>query len=105
MDKKGKNMFDQNMLKQNLIKVLGLENLPEEQKLSLIEKMTDVIQKRLLIRITEELKDEDKDEFIKMSEEKNQMALVGFLQAKIPNLNKIIMEEMTKFKQELVENK
>lgn len=94
-------MFDQNMLKQNLIKALGLENLPEEEKNTLVEKMTEVIQKRILIRITEELKDEDKDEFIKISEEKNEAVLISFLQAKIPNLNKIILEELVSFKQQL----
>ncbi|MFH1838018.1 MAG: DUF5663 domain-containing protein [Candidatus Kuenenbacteria bacterium] len=102
---KGENMFDQIILKQNLIKVLGIEDLPEERKLALIEKMTEVIQKRLLVRITEELKEEDKDEFIKISEEKNEKALIVFLQTKISNLDKIILEEIVKFKQELIEHK
>jgi hypothetical protein len=98
-------MFDQTILKQNIIKVLGLEDLPEKRKLALIEKMTEIIQKRLLIRITEELKEEDKDEFIKISETKDEKALSDFLQTKIPNLDKIILEEIIKFKQELIKNK
>ena len=70
-----------------------------------MEKITGIIQKRMVIRITNELKDEDKDEFIKMSEEKNQDVLASFLQPKIPNLNEIITEEITNIKQELLLNK
>ena len=77
----------------------------QKKKLALMEKITGIIQKRMVIRITNELKDEDKDEFIKMSEEKNQDVLASFLQTKIPNLNEIITEEITNIKQELLLNK
>ncbi len=92
----------QNILKQNLVKILGIEKMPEEQKNTIIEKAIEIIQKKIASRIMEELKDEDKNEFMRISEEKNQMAIAIFLQKKIPNLNKIFMEEMTKIKQELI---
>ncbi|MEK9129981.1 MAG: DUF5663 domain-containing protein [Patescibacteria group bacterium] len=92
----------QNILKQNLVKILGIEKMPEEQKNTIVEKAIEIIQKKIASRVMEELKDEDKNEFIKISEGKNQMAIAIFLQKKIPNLNKIFMEEMTKIKQELI---
>ncbi len=97
----GQNML-QNILKQNLIKILGIEKMPEEQKNAIVEKAIEIIQKKIGNRVIEELNDEDKKEFIKISSEKNQMAIVSFLQKKIPNLNKIFMEEMAKIKQELI---
>lgn len=91
-----------NILSQNLLKELGLENLPEDKKTSLLLDMGRIIQQNVILRALEELKEEDKDEFDRLLAEKvnDQEAVLKFLQSKISNFDAIIEEEVGKFKKE-----
>lgn len=46
-------------LSKNLITMLGLESLPEERRLSILQTASELVQKNILIRLMENLSDED----------------------------------------------
>lgn len=91
-----------NILSQDLLKELGLENLPEDKKTSLLLDIGRIIQQNIILRVLEELKEEDKDDFEKLLAEKinDQDAILAFLQSRISNLDVIVQEEIESFKKE-----
>lgn len=91
-----------NILSQNLLKELGLENLPEDKKTSLFLDIGRIIQQNVILRVLEELKEEDKDDFEKLLAEKinDQDAISAFLQSRISSLDTIVQEEIENFKKE-----
>jgi len=93
-------MDNATMLNKNLIKELGLENLPPEQQEEISMETGRVIYQNIVIRVLETLNEEDSEEFEKFLDEKsdNQDEIYEFLKSKIPNLEEIINEEVAKFK-------
>lgn len=88
--------------KNDLIKELGLENLPEEKKMEIVLSASRVIQQNIILRVLEELKTEkDKTEFDNFLAQKqdDENAILEFLKSKIPNLEEIVNEEINKFKE------
>jgi len=94
--------MDRNLLEANIIEELGLESLPEERKIAIVQMMTDLVQKRVMLRIMEILSEAEKDEFEKLLKEKGESApeVAEFLKEKIPNLDEIVKEEIIKVKEE-----
>jgi hypothetical protein len=93
------------ILKQNIIKDLGLEALPEEEQEEALLSVGRIIFQAVLIRVLQELDDQGKDEFDKLLSEKpnDEEAILKFLTEKVPDLNSIVREEVSKFKQETVD--
>jgi hypothetical protein len=93
------------ILQKNIIKELGLDKLPEKEQEETLLNMGKIIFQSVLIRTMEELDDKGKDEFEKILSEKpnNEEAIMSFLRSKLPNLNKIVDDEVSKFKQESVD--
>jgi hypothetical protein len=93
------------ILQRNIIKELGLDKLPEKEQEETLLNMGKIIFQSVLIRTMEELDDKGKDEFEKILSEKsnNEEAIMSFLRSKLPNLNKIVDDEVSKFKQESVD--
>ena len=95
-------MIDEAVLKQNIIEALHLEALDDDKKIALVEKMAEVVQKKITLRVLEELPEEKKNELEKLID--GSPKKVGdFLQGAMPNFSKVIQEEVVKFKKELVE--
>lgn len=93
------------ILQKNIIKDLGIENLPGKEQEEMLLSMGRIIFQSILIRTMEELDEKGKDEFEKILTEKpnDEEAILGFLQKKIPNLNEIVNDEVEKFKKESVD--
>jgi hypothetical protein len=89
----------------DLIKELGLEDLPAERKMELILGFGRIIQQNVVLRILDELKEKDKKEFDKFLAKKgdDQEAILKFLQSKIPNLDELIEKEIERFKKETID--
>ena len=97
-------MNKQNILNENIVSLLGIEHLADEDKVILIEEMTNLVQKRVLLRILENLKEKDKKELEKITENKAKdetKLIFDFLGNKNPNLLAIIQEEIVALKEEL----
>lgn len=93
------------ILQKNIIKDLGIENLPEKEQEEILLSIGRIIFQSVLIRVMDELTEKEKDKFEKILTEKqnDEKAILGFLQEKVPNLNEIVNEEVAKFKQESVD--
>lgn len=92
------------ILKTDLFEELGIKNLSADEQLVFLEKIGDVIQKRLVIRFLKELGDEQKDRLESMIADQNQDfdAVARFLSAELPNYQEIVEEEIASYKKELV---
>lgn len=92
------------ILQANIIKDLGLDQLPKKEQEETLLIIGRIIFQSVLIRVMEELSDKDKDEFEKVLTEKpnDEKAILGFLKSKIANLDAIVNEEIVKLKQESI---
>ena len=90
------------ILKENIIKSLGIDALPQEQQEEALAKIGNMIFQGVLMKVMENMAEADRDEFEKLLSEKNNEpeAILNFLRSKITNLDEIVNEEIIKFKQE-----
>lgn len=86
----------------NIIKELGIENLPDEQKLRLLEKMAEVVESRLMIRIGEALTEDGRAEFSRLMTDGDQEKVFAWLDAKGVKIDEWLVEEISKMKSELI---
>jgi hypothetical protein len=92
------------VLQENIIKLLGLENLPEDQKQKLLEQMSGVVQSRITRRVDAIFSAEQKDQFNKLTESgANDEQIGNFLKITVPNFDNIATEEIIKFKEEMAQ--
>ena len=92
----------QDSLQKDLITELGLQALPDDKKEEMVLRIGELIQQNVVLRIVSEMPESDKDEFEKVLGEDSGEKTMEFLQAKFPNLNQVVEEEITKFKQEAI---
>ncbi len=93
-------MSNTDLLNQNIIGLLGLESLPDEEKQAMLEKMTALIQKRLMLRVMDALSEEDAQKMAEM--EKNPQEILAFIAEKMPNFEDVVKEEVVKLKEEML---
>ena len=87
-------------LKQNIIAQLGLQDLPEDKRFELLEQMTMLIEKRIMLRLMEELSEEDVTKVEELADKEKE--LVAFMANKVPNLALVIEQETQKVKSEMM---
>jgi len=97
--------MDPKTLEKDIIELLGLENLPEEEKTKLISKMAETVLDRINLRILDALTEADKKKFDQLLKKNPSPQEVDkFLTAKIKNLEEIRMAEILRFKQDIVQD-
>lgn len=52
-------MSNQALLQDDIFQILGLQNMPEDRKLAMLAKISDLVLKRICLRVMDELKDKD----------------------------------------------
>ena len=87
--------------KENIIKELGLEDLPEEKQAELLTTMTESILKRVTIAILERLSEEDKIKFDQVREANDPDKIIEFLREKIDNYDQMVEGVVKEFKEEM----
>ncbi len=92
-------------LKTDLVKELGLENLPEKDQREILLSFSKIVFQAIMLRLLDEMPDETKEELGKLLEEKpeDDEALYNFLKEKVPNFDRICAEEIAKLKAESLE--
>ena len=90
----------QSLLSDNIIALLGLESLPTEEKVQMLDKMVLLVQKRVLLRVMDELQDEDATQMAAL--ENNPQEMMAFIAERVPNFQEIVEEEVTKLKAEML---
>lgn len=89
--------------RQTLIEKLDLENIPNEQKLSILEKAADIVLDRTLLRLTKDLNTEEIEKMNELLESDKQDEVATMLYQKFPNINDIFDEEINIIKAQLVQ--
>lgn len=100
-----KTMEPTQLLKSNIIELLGLQDLPKAKQDDLVAKMSEVVQHRITDRLLERLPvtaQADLDALIAKGATSEEFD--GFLQKVIPEYNQIMAEEITVFKQEMLDD-
>lgn len=93
--------MDNKTIQQNIIKELGLEDLPEEKQAELLTTMTESILKRVTIAILERLSEEDKIKFDQVREANDPDKIIEFLREKIDNYDQMVEGVVKEFKEEM----
>lgn len=86
-----------------LIKDLGIDNLPEDKQNELIIKMTEILLKRIFIETMEKLGEKGREEYEKMSQgqvEPEQVA--AFFRDKIRNYDEMVETIVKEFREEML---
>jgi len=86
---------------QNIIAILGIENLPQARKIQVLDKITTLVQKRLLVRIHQSLAGRFQERLGELLEAGDSETLSEFLEQHVPNLPELIEAETTEVKKEL----
>lgn len=95
-------MIDQKSLKQNIIAALRLDSLPPERQAALLEKMAELVEKRVLLRIIEGISEEDARQFAENAADKSDEEKGKFLMEKFPNFLDMVNEEVARVKEEIL---
>mgnify|MGYP000854610944 CR=1 FL=1 len=91
-------------LPDDIIKEWGLENLSSEEQVSAIEKINQILFQAILSRSLDLLQESEVDELEKIMEmdETTPEIILQFLYQKIPNLEKVRVEEVNNLKQSIL---
>ena len=87
----------------DLIKELGLENLPVERQEKLVEEMSDVVYGRILLRIVDELSEEEAEELNNLFDKGGMEKVDEYLRDKVPDFVSILEEEIKSFGDGMIE--
>jgi len=88
-----------NPIKNNIISALNMDNLPEKEKEDIIISIGSLIYQNVLMRVLETMPDKKQDEFEKLLDNNAQPEEVfSFLRENVDDFEKIIDEEVEKFK-------
>lgn len=92
------------LLKKDILKELGLENLDEETRQSVLDDMTFVIMRGVWVRLFERLDDAKQTELSELIEKtpEDVDAIVGYLKKEVPDYEDVIKAEVARYKELLL---
>jgi len=90
-------------MQQDLIKLLGLEELPYQEQIRLIDQATEILEYRVLERVLPELTAEQQDELKQAIEETG--AGLQYLEEHVENFTQIVQEEVKQVRKEMFATK
>ncbi len=88
-------------LQQSIIEVLGLESLPPERKIVLLDQMSSLVQKRVALEIMESLSEKDKAAFANATVNTDEPAVQEILKRNKINILAITESQVAKLKAEM----
>lgn len=94
--------MNKELLQKNIISLLGLEALSQEKKIQLLEKVTDLVFKRTMVKVMEALSEKDQTELEKLIDAGDSDKTSEFVAEKIPNFEEIMNKEIIAVKEEMV---
>ena len=94
----------QKALQANLLKELGIEDLPLEQKEKILLDVTTIINQNISLRLLEELPEAKAKELETLLTDfaDDPEKLEIFFRQEMPNFSEIVQEEIAKYKQQLL---
>ncbi len=95
--------FD-SLVNQNIVNILDLQILNEKDRVGIISKISNLVQKKIIIRIIEFLDEQNVNLLAQLlNTEENDQEILGFLDDKVPHLEEIVFSEVNKMKKELAD--
>lgn len=94
--------LDQTQLREELITAFHLEQVPEDKRDELLEKMGEALLKRVFLATMEKIGDEGVKEYEALLEkEAKQEEIEAFFETKIPGYSVFVREVAEEFKEEM----
>jgi len=90
------------LIENDIFELLGLKDIPEEQKEELMTKIIEGVESRVVLRIDDLLEDADRDNFGKILDQGDDQAIADFLQTKNINVGQLAAEEALLMKNEIL---
>jgi len=87
--------------KKSFFTLLGLEAMDDAQKGKLLEDASRLLEKRVFLRIFDNLSEADKKIAVDVFEGNNEDAKIEFLKKRVKDFAKLVNEEVEKFKKEM----
>jgi hypothetical protein len=85
----------------NLLNDLGLGNLPDTEKNSLLKHIYETLEMRVGMRLADQMTNQQLDEFEQYFEAKDDAGAFKWLESNFPNYKDIVQEEFDKLKHEV----
>ncbi len=86
---------------ENIIKALGIQSLPDEQKARILDQSATMVEQRLLLRLMKSLTDAKRDQLNKILTTEDRAQLDEFIAQEAPNFGEWVLEETTAIRDEL----
>lgn len=94
-------MLEQKKLEESIISLLGIQALPDEQKLALLDKMSNLTQKRVSLRVLEKLDKEEQEVFMASIDKGDEKKVKDILERYDIDVITLAQEEIVKLKDEM----
>lgn len=88
-------------LDNNLLKELGLEELPAEEKNKMLSHIYETLEMRVGVKLADQMTDEQLDEFEQYINKDDQDGALKWLEANFPNYKQVVADELETLKQEI----
>ena len=88
-------------IEQDILKELGIDQLPPERQEEVLTAMTEAVLKRLILRLVGAMGEEQRKQFEEIANAGDQEKISQFLTANIPNHEALVHEEVASFKKDM----
>jgi len=89
----------------NIIALLGLEDLPIENRAQLVDELTQILEVRVLSAAYDTLSEEQAQHLDTLLNDNNPEVVTNFIQENVPTLSEIFATQVENLKAELVQHK
>lgn len=99
-----KTMTTDDILSKDIAKEWGIESLPTEKQIEIIDRFSKMIYQAILVRALDILSEQEQAEFDLLLDKDTTTPkeVLAFLQSKIPTFEQLIIEERQNLKQDLL---
>jgi len=85
----------------NLLKELGLNALPVDERNKLLSQIYETLELRVGMKLAENMNDEQLDEFEKFIDTNDEAGALKWLESNFPNYKQVVADELEKLKNEI----
>ena len=90
-----------NPIQESVLSILGFTEMTDVQLFSLSQKITELVQRRMMLRIAESMSIEEINEFAEILESGREDKINTIIKEKVPTFFDMLAEEVEKVKEEL----
>lgn len=88
-------------LDENLLRELGLGNLPAEEKNKMLGHIYETLEMRVGMKLAEQMTNEQLDEFESFIDSNDEAGALKWLEANFPDYKQVVADELEKLKTEI----